>query len=286
MGRVKARQDKETRVEDAIARAIRAYKTGQHPTIQRAAESQGIAYSTLHGRLNLGRQSRRKAHELDQSLGTAEEKAVVKRIEEMDRRGFPLRVDMVRHMGVRILQQREKLANAHDVILGKHWITRFLDRHPHLASKFSTQVKKQRIVSSNPKILRGAFEILGPLIRQFNILPQNVYNMDEKGLQMGKSARVKVICVRGRRSPPLQTDGDRELVTAIETIAADGTVLPPMLIYKGKAQYTQWHQHLAEEDKDTIFSCSPKGWTDQVLGVEYLKLLFDPYTKHKYIYLL
>jgi len=31
-------------------------------------------------------------------------------------------------------------------------------------------------------------------------------------------------------------DGNRELITTIETVAADGTVLPPMIIYKGKAQ--------------------------------------------------
>ena len=60
--------------------------------------------------------------------------------------------------------------------------------------------------------------------------------MDEKGLQMGKSARVKVIYVRGRKSPPLMKDGNLELITAIETIAGDGAFLPPMIIYKGQAQ--------------------------------------------------
>ena len=34
--------------------------------------------------------------------------------------------------------------------------------------------------------------------------------MDEKGLRMGKSARVTVICVCERRSPPLMKDGDRD----------------------------------------------------------------------------
>ena len=72
--------------------------------------------------------------------------------------------------------------------------------------------------------------------------------MDEKGLQMGKSAWVKLICVHGRCSPPLMKDGDYELVTAIETVAADGSVLPSMLIYKGKGQYMQWHTYLHEED--------------------------------------
>ena len=134
-------------------------------------------------------------------------------------------------------------------------------------------------MNSDPKILKHAFDVLATVIR--NIDPHNIYNMDEKGLQMGKSARVKVICVRGRRSPPLMTDGDRELVTAIETVAADGTVLPPMLIYKGQGQYAQWHKYLNEEDADTVFCYSPKGWTSQILGLDYLKLLFDPCTRKK-----
>lgn len=284
MGRVKARQKQQEKKEDAIGRAIRAYRSGQYPSIRQAAMSQGIAYETLRGRLQ-GRQSRRKAHELDQTLEDAEEKVVVSRIEEMDQRGFPLRVDMVRVMALKVLQQREGI-DTMNVALGQHWITRFLDRHIHLASKFSTQVKKQRIVSSDPKILKHAFDVPGPLIRRLQIQPSNIYNMDEKGLQMRKSARVKVICVRGRRSPPLLTDGDRELVTAVECVAADGTVLPPMLIYKGKAQYAQWHRYLEEEDKDTVFSFSPKGWTNQVLGVDYLTLLFDPYTRRRYSFLL
>lgn len=100
--------------------------------------------------------------------------------------------------------------------------------------------------------------------------------MDKKGLQIGKSTRVKVICVHGRKSPPLMTDGNRELITAIETIAADGSYLPPMIIYQGQAQLEQWHNHLTTEDGDTVFSVSPKGWTNQVVGVEYLKPLFDP----------
>ena len=37
--------------------------------------------------------SRSKAHELKQSLGVAEEKQIVKQIEDMDHRGDPMRID-------------------------------------------------------------------------------------------------------------------------------------------------------------------------------------------------
>ena len=81
-------------------------------------------------------------------------------------------------------------------------------------------------------------------------------------------------------------DGNLELITAIETIAGDGAFLPPMIIYKGQAQLAQWHNHLNTEDKDTVFSVSPKGCTNQVLGLEYLRLLFDPLTRQRYVTLI
>lgn len=274
MGRIKAREQKEKEREAAIARAIQAHEGGL--SLRAAAECAGVARSTLHGRLK-GAQSWRKAHEIDQTLGAAEEKMIVKQIEDMDRRGFPMRVDMVQELALKILNKRE---GGGSLTLGQHWITRFLNRHPQLSSKFSTQV---RIVKSDPKIIKQAFDVLGSMICTFNIIPRNIYNMDEKGLQMGKSARVKVICVRGRRSPPLMKDGNRELVTAVETIGADGTVLPPMIILKGKTQQAQWHSYLSEEDKDTIFSASSKGWTNRKLGIEYLKLLFEPHSKKRYM---
>lgn len=102
--------------------------------------------------------------------------------------------------------------------------------------------------------------------------------MDEKGLIIGKSPRVKVICVRGRKSPPLLTDGNRELITVIKTVSTSGRYLPPMIIYKSKSRQAQWHMHLNAEDRETVFCVSSKGWTNQILGVEYLKLLFKPHT--------
>ena len=63
MGRIKAREEKYQAVETAIARAIKAHKGGL--SIRAAAESEGVARSTLHERLK-GAQSKRKAHDLEQ----------------------------------------------------------------------------------------------------------------------------------------------------------------------------------------------------------------------------
>ena len=102
MGQVKARQVKKSQVEESIARAIELYKSDKKCTLRQAAESEGLALSTVYGRLK-GRQSRRKAHEVHQILSEAEERSIVRQIEDMDHRGFPMRVDHVREIALKLL---------------------------------------------------------------------------------------------------------------------------------------------------------------------------------------
>ena len=121
---------------------------------------------------------------------------------------------------------------------GKNYMQKaFLKRHPHLTTKFSSQVKKQRIMNSNPEILRNALNKLGKTMKDRDILPENTYNMDEKAIIHEKLAQVKVICVQGRRSPPLMKDGDGELTTLVEGTGGKNQVLPPMIVFKGGGQY-------------------------------------------------
>jgi hypothetical protein len=45
--------------------------------------------------------------------------------------------------------------------------------------------------------------------------------MDEKRFVLGYSAKAKVICQRGQRPPEVTQDGNREVVTVIESCSAD-----------------------------------------------------------------
>ena len=91
-------------------------------------------------------------------------------------------------------QRAEEEGNPELGFLGKNWITRFLDRHPDLASKFSSQIDRQRAFASNPVTLRDYFNKFGRLMRKYKFHPQDIYNMDEKGFILGFSSRAKVIC--------------------------------------------------------------------------------------------
>jgi hypothetical protein len=94
--------------------------------------------------------------------------------------------------------------------------------------------------------------------------------MDEKGFILGKALKIKVIARRGRRNPRYTQDGTREMVTVVECVGADGCVLPPLYIYKGGSHTMGWHTAVQPEDQAT-FACSPRGWTDNELGLEWVE---------------
>jgi len=73
----------------------------------------------------------------------------------------------------------------------RHWVTRFLNRHPILAAKFASHIDRQRSHANNPRIILDHSRKLGNIIRQRNIKPQGITNMDEKGFVMGYSKRTK-----------------------------------------------------------------------------------------------
>lgn len=125
---------------------------------------------------------------------------------------------------------------------------------------------------------------LGKLIRIYNIRPEDIYNLDEKGFMMGQCQKVKAITRRGRKNPHLTHDAKRTLVTVIETVKAAGPprALPPMVIHKGTAHYRGWLKHVSEELVAT-FAYSKKGWTDRVLGLEYMQQNFEPYAPPSYV---
>ena len=85
---------------------------------------------------------------------------------------------------------------------------------------------------------------------------------------MGRGSKVRVICKRGRKNPKLVQDGSREFITVIEGVSANGVILPPLVINKGKAHYMGWHTYVSENEP-AYFAFSAKGWTDNELGSEY-----------------
>ncbi|EDN03560.1 predicted protein [Histoplasma mississippiense (nom. inval.)] len=99
-----------------------------------------------------------------------------------------------------------------------------------------------------PQILRNfVFEItkmqLQEKIKQYDILPQNTYNFDEKGFLLGLLRTLKRIvsieALKRKHTIGAVQDGSREFISLLAGICADGTTIPPALIYRGESRDMQ-----------------------------------------------
>ena len=69
-----------------------------------------------------------------------------------------------------------------------------------------------------------------------------IWGTDETGIQQGLGTRQRIIGPTGKKVQHQQRSGDRENITVIVTICADGTSLPPAVIFKGESFQTSWRQ--------------------------------------------
>ena len=265
MPRVKVWQQRNAAVEEKIWHALEM-REREGTSFQDLATEFDVLRSTLNNRARGGK-SRQKAHEEEQALPPAIEKALEKWALKMVDHGFSPRLDIFKAMAKDLAEKNaEQMGDPKLAKLGKTWLQRCLNRHPNVSSKFGSNLDRQRGLAGNPGPIIDYFRKLKKALKQYNFLPENIYNMDEKGFILGTSSRAKVICRAGRRPPRVMQDGTRKLITVIETICVSTAaqfILPPMVIYKGAAHYQGWYTKLGEEegDVDAIFAYSPKGST-------------------------
>lgn len=76
----------------------------------------------------------------------------------------------------------------------------------------------------------------------FDICDELIYGADETGIRTGIGVTERVIGPAGAKIQHQQRSGNRENITVLPTICADGTSTPPTVIYKGESFQAKWLQ--------------------------------------------
>jgi len=273
-----AAAEQEARLQEAIA----AVKNNQY-TCYAAAKVFNVPPRTLYDRVNGGKKPRNQAHECDQNLTHDEEKELVRWITRLTISGYSPRYETLRRLAEIVRERRVKpdgevQVKVYDKI-GKEWVPRFLQRHSELASVRPRSVDAARIKAASPKRLQCWFDDLEKVLVDFNIKSENIYNMDESGFAIGEKEPGRCIINARIRQKFQAKPGRQEWVTVVECVCADGSVLPPLVIFKAENLSTQWIP--ASIHGNWRFNCNSKGWTSNVHGLDWLIRCFDPETKDK-----
>jgi hypothetical protein len=97
------------------------------------------------------------------------------------------------------------------------------------------------------------------------------YNFDETGFVMGVIMSGMVVTGTERRANPKKVQpGNREWVTAIESINAEGWALPPFIIVAGQYHLSSWYRD-SNLPADWTITTTTNGGTDNEMGLVWLK---------------
>ena len=97
------------------------------------------------------------------------------------------------------------------------------------------------------------FDALGKDIKKYAVQHKDIYNMDESGIRIGQGKKEKVLIIYNKAARYKAGKAfSYKSVIIIETVCADGHVIPPLIIFKGKTHQMRWYLETAIPDSYTI----------------------------------
>lgn len=147
-----------------------------------------------------------------------------------------------------------------------------------LRTTYNRKYDYQRAACEDPVIIQAWFNPVRNMIAKYGILEDDVYNFDETGFQMGVIATSKVVA-RAEQKGRTRTiqPGNREWVTVVHGVNAQGWEIPPLIILAAKLHQATWYTN-CDLPYDWAITVSKNGWTDDQIGYEWIQH-FNKHTK-------
>jgi hypothetical protein len=141
--------------------------------------------------------------------------------------------------------QVARLPSSYSRPIGKSWLDRFHARHASFQSVWTPEVDGVRHKAMDIKTVRTRFDMVTELRLQHKYTPKRIYTMEELGFAVRESHSSRALVKIREKSGWRVVPGRQQWITAIECISADGSALPPLVIFKAKHTDTAgyWHMH-------------------------------------------
>ena len=177
-----------------------------------------------------------------------EEEVILEFALEIASRGWPLDKEHIRAHINAICQARLGGIFPKNGV-GLNWVDQFLKCHTDRIQTYRShplEALHGKVV--NEYTHRNYFDILRHMLETGDdggpLLPENIYGSDETGFWTGEgSSNWKVVGPAGKQIQHQQKTGNRENITAMVTICANGSSpVPPAVIFKGNKYLVKWKQ--------------------------------------------
>lgn len=170
----------------------------------------------------------------------AEEVAILRTAATCADWGFPLTTFDLRMFAKSYLDQKGRNVNKfRNNLPGIDWALSVLKRHKNgYGQRLATNIKRARAAVDRDSINKY-FDNLEPEVA--DIPPSNIFNYDESNLS-DDPGKKKCIYRRGVKYPEKIMNHSKSCTTVMICGSADGTLLPPYVIYKSQHLYDTWKE--------------------------------------------
>lgn len=114
---------------------------------------------------------------------------------------------------------------------------------------------------------------------KYSIAPQNTYNLDKKGYQLGVGRAPKRITRNVRTLSVYKKQRVPESCTVVEAVVADGFFLTPLIIFCGENQLAGWYK--SKKEMEFQYSHVTKDFNNNKICLQYMEKIFEPETKNR-----
>lgn len=150
---------------------------------------------------------------------------------------------------------------------GKNWTTRFIERND-FKTVYDRKLDAARAYNNDRETARVFFKDFLATIKKYDIQAPRLYNMDEKPIILGFAASSRVIVPKQASHKSTRQPGNRDFLTVIECICADGTAPPPLVIFKGVQHQVSWYERNTNNQRaEWQYATSPNGWNNSEIAL-------------------
>ena len=154
-------------------------------------------------------------------------------------------------------EEKSKRGFANDKINGEGWWYKFMKRHSGLSLRTSDPPSHSRFNAVSQSALDHYFVLLRNTLEVNGLMdkPSYIYNMDELGMPLDHK-QLKRVALKGIKKFHGPSSGNKAQITILACANAVGTMIPPMVIFKGERLNYEWTRG---EVPDTKYAMSPQG---------------------------
>ena len=247
--------------DDSMIRAMEAVNSGEMGPNQAAREFD-VPATTLKDRVS-GRVKHGSKPGPASYLTEEEERELVDFLIQVARLGYGKTKQEILDILRKTLEKKKVDTSKFN---GEGWWVRFKERHPQLSLRTADPLSMSRANSLSQATIDAYYNLLEETLKENHLLDREsrIYKMDETGMPLSHK-QPKCVAERGARKVHGRASGDKSQITIVACANAAGSILPPMVIFKGErlnADYTK------NQVPNTLYGMSKQGWIDS--GLFYL----------------